>query len=73
MKNKKKVVEEKTYSVKYILYDDGSSMVERKNNGFSAIELLGYFEQVQLEILDQMRGVINPNVTKLNVKINKKK
>ena len=73
MKKKKKVVEEKTYSVKYVLFDDGSSMVERKNNGFSAIELLGYFEQVQLEILDQMRGVIKPNVTKLTAKINKKK
>jgi hypothetical protein len=71
-KKEKVVVEEKHYSIKYIKYDDGSSMVERANDGFTAMELLGYMEQVQIEIIQQLKGVITPNTTKLIAKVDKK-
>jgi hypothetical protein len=63
-KKEKVVVEEKQYSIKYIKYDDGSSMVERANDGFTAMELLGYMEQVQMEILEQLRGGLKVTKTK---------
>jgi hypothetical protein len=71
-KKKKVVVEEKIYTIKYKKYDDGSSEVERKNDGFNPFELIGYMEQVQIEILQQLKGVITPNTTKLIAKVDKK-
>lgn len=71
-KKKKVVVEEKIYTIKYTKYDDGSSEVERKNDGFNPFELIGYMEQVQIEILQQLKGVITPNITKLIAKVDKK-
>ncbi len=71
-KKKKVVVEEKLYTIKYTKYDDGTSMVERKNDGFNPFELIGYMEQVQIEILQQLKGVIAPNTTKLIAKVDKK-
>jgi hypothetical protein len=71
-KKKKVVVEEKIYTIKYTKYDDGLSEVERKNDGFNPFELIGYMEQVQIEILQQLKGVITPNTTKLIAKVDKK-
>jgi hypothetical protein len=71
-KKKKVVVEEKLYTIKYTKYHDGSSEVERKNDGFNPFELIGYMEQVQIEILQQLKGVITPNTTKLIAKVDKK-
>jgi len=71
-KKKKVVVEEKLYTIKYIKYSDGSSAVERSNDGFNPFELIGYMEQVQIEILQQLKGVITPNITKLIAKVDKK-
>jgi hypothetical protein len=39
-------------------------MVERANDGFTAMELLGYMEQVQMEILEQLRGGLKVTKTK---------
>lgn len=65
MAKKAKVsVEVKLYSIKYIKYNDGTSKMERENLGFSAIELLGYLEHIQLDIVDQMKGIIKPTKTK---------
>jgi hypothetical protein len=63
-KKEKVVVEEKNYSIKYVKYDDGSSSVERANDGFTAMELLGYMEQVQMEILEILRGGLKVTKTK---------
>jgi hypothetical protein len=71
-KKKKVVVEQKIYTIKYKKYDDGSSEVERKNDGFNPFELIGYMEQVQIEIIQQLKGVITPNTTKLIAKVDKK-
>ncbi len=71
-KKKKVVVEEKIYTIKYTKYDDGSSEVERTNDGFNPFELIGYMEQVQIEIIQQLKGVITPNTTKLIAKVDKK-
>jgi hypothetical protein len=63
-KKAKASVEVKLYSIKYIKYNDGTSKMERENLGFSAIELLGYLECIQLDIIDQMKGIIKPTKTK---------
>lgn len=67
-KKEKIIVEVKSYSVKHIRYDDGTVLIERLNDGFTGIELLGYLEQVQLEIIYQMKNVIKANKTKRIVK-----
>lgn len=71
-KKKKVVVEERLYTIKYTKYDDGSSEVERTNDGFNPFELIGYMEQVQIEILQQLKGVLTPNTTKLIAKERRK-
>jgi hypothetical protein len=71
-KKKKVVVNEKIYTIKQIIYDDGSSQVERTNDGFNPFELIGYMEQVQIEILQQLKGVLTPNTTKLIAKERRK-
>ena len=71
-KKKKVVVDEKFYTIKHTIYDDGTSMVERKNDGFNPFELIGYMEQVQIEIIQQLKGAITPNTTKLIAKVDKK-
>jgi hypothetical protein len=63
-KKNKVVVDEKFYTIKYTIYDDGTSMVERKNDGFNPFELIGYMEQVQMEILEQLRGGLKVTKTK---------
>ena len=71
-KKKKVVIEERLYTIKYTKYDDGSSEVERTNEGFNPFELIGYMEQVQIEILLQLKCVLTPNTTKMIAKERRK-
>lgn len=46
---------------------DEKDVMKRINDGFSPIELIGILEFAQLEILQQMGGVIKPDVIKRKV------
>lgn len=47
---KKKIVNKKTWKITQLTYDDGSKSLNRINNGFTAIELLGIATLSSMEI-----------------------
>lgn len=53
----------KKYSVEMIETDKGYSM-NRTCEGFTALELMGMLEFVQMEIIEQMKGIIKPTEVK---------
>jgi hypothetical protein len=57
----------RTYTIKYVSLPDGSEGIERTNDGFSAIELLGILEMTQLDIMAQLAGTFKPDFIKRNV------
>jgi ArsR family metal-binding transcriptional regulator len=65
---KKEVLNKKVYTIEIIEYVDGSATMNRINDGFKAVELMGQLEVVQFEILEQMKGLIKPP-TKVNRKV----
>ena len=66
-KKEQKIVKEKTYSIKHITYEDGSSHLIRENNGFNPFELLGYLEHAQLEIMQELAGKMKPDIVERRV------
>ncbi len=60
-KNDKKVLYEKTYTLSVIRYADEIHL-KRENNGFTPMELMGYLEMIQLEILQQISGELKPDI-----------
>ena len=62
-----KITRKKTYEIKWVYFPDGSSQLDRRNEGFDAFELLGILEQAQMEIIEQLRGKIKPDVIKRTV------
>ena len=58
------VIKKQTYTISLTYFDDGTIVADRINDGFNAMELLGYLERVQIEIVQQMNGVIKPTRTK---------
>ena len=57
----------KKWSIEVIETDEGYEM-NRKGEGFTALELMGVLEYVQIEIMEQMRGNIKPTIIKRTVK-----
>ena len=57
----KKVLYEKTYTLSVIRYADEIHL-KRENNGFTPMELMGYLEMIQLEILQQVSGELKPDI-----------
>ena len=47
--------------------EDNMFRETRNNDGFTAYELLGILERVQMDIIAQMRGIIKPDIVKRNV------
>jgi len=66
-KPEKTIVVKKTYTIEEIQYSDDTFTLDRTNDGFTAIELLGLCEMAQLEILDQIRGGIKPDTIKRSI------
>ena len=66
-KKEQTIVKEKTYSIKLITYEDGSGHLIRENDGFSPLELLGYLEHAQLEIMQELAGKMKPDVIERRV------
>jgi hypothetical protein len=67
MEKEKEVLQIKTWTVKLTVYSDGTSKLERTNDGFHAYELLGLVESAKQEIIKQMQGKMKPTITKRKV------
>jgi hypothetical protein len=67
--NEKKVVQVKTYLVTQTLYDDDSTNLTRRNDGFSLFDLLAIAALVQQELIALIHGDIKykPDVIKREV------
>ena len=59
-------MKKKTYIITFEEIN-GESVMNRTNDGFTAVELLGVIELTRVEIIDQMRGVIQPDIIKRTV------
>jgi hypothetical protein len=57
----------KTYTIEMIEHEDGGTQLIRTNDGFDAFELLGLLELAQLEIIEQIKGNIKPDIIKRNI------
>jgi len=64
----KDVLKRKIYTLEVIEYVDGTATMNRTNDGFTAVELMGQLEIIQFDILDQMAGRIKPP-TRVNRKV----
>lgn len=70
MKSKKKekiltekdIVLSRKWTIELITYNDGSTAMKRSNERLSIVELLGICEYVKLELLDQIKGDIKPDI-----------
>lgn len=52
-----KIIRKKIYTVEQITYEDGKVFMNRRNDGFSPIELLGMFDFISREVVDMINGV----------------
>jgi|LakMenEpi03Aug12_release.lakeMendotaPanAssembly.Ray.scaffolds.fasta_scaffold5714398_1 hypothetical protein len=68
---KKKVVKKQIWKCELIHYSDGTVTLNRTNDGFMPLELLGLCTKAIHDITDQTKGIINP--TTINRKIVKRK
>ena len=65
--NEKEVVRKQTYFVRLTTLEDGSTELFRECDGFNAYELLGVLDLTAKDIVQQIKGVIKPDVVKRNV------
>jgi hypothetical protein len=73
MATKKTIQTTKVYTVKSIIYSDGTTTLERTNDGYSSMELLGLLEMSQMDIIEQIKGVIKPDFIERKVIVDKVK
>jgi len=66
-KTEKKVVATKIYTVKVEHFDDGSQNMERRNDGFNPLELIGVADFIALEVREQIMGRLKPDTIKREV------
>jgi len=52
----------KTYKIKIEEYEDGRVALSRRNMGFTPVELLGLCNLISMEVSEQMRGTIKPDI-----------
>lgn len=70
-KSTKKVVKKQVWTIELINYSDGSSVMNRTNDGFTPLEMLGICTGCIHEINDQTKGIISPTI--INRKVIKRK
>lgn len=58
----KKVESKKTWTVTWTVYEDGSSSLDRTNNGFTWLELLGVLNISNDDVIQQIKGNVKPDV-----------
>lgn len=57
----------KTHTITIEENEQGQMVMTRKNDGFTAIELIGLFELCQLEIKQMLSGELKPDIIKREV------
>ena len=67
MNMEKKIISHKKYTIEVISYEDGTTTMNRTNDGFSIVELLGITTMVQQHMLKVMEEHKNPNPDKINI------
>lgn len=63
----KQIKKAKIWTVVFKEYKDGTTTLERTNQGFYSFELLGIVEQTKQDLLKQMAGSVKPNKVKRKV------
>lgn len=66
---KKTVTSTKTYTITIEQYEDGTTNMQRKNDGFNPLELIGIADFISIEVREQMMGRIKPDTIKREVVI----
>jgi hypothetical protein len=66
----KEIFQTKTYTVKIDYFTDGTSKMERTNDGFNVLEIAGICNIVAIAMSDYMKGIINPTEIVRKVTIN---
>jgi hypothetical protein len=56
----------KTYTIK-IIETEKAFALDRTNDGFGAIELLGVLQMTTLDIMAQLAGTVKPDYVKRNI------
>jgi Holliday junction resolvasome RuvABC DNA-binding subunit len=72
-KKEKTIKSEKSHTFKVIEYSDGSVSMQRENDGFTALELLGYTAHIQLDIQERLAKLAEPDSVERTVIIRKTK
>ena len=62
VQSNKTVTKRKIYTVEVLEFSDGSSKMNRTNNGFNINELMGLSSLISYEMLDTYRGIIKPDI-----------
>lgn len=63
----KKILITKTYTVVVNHFEDGSQGMERRNDGFNPLELIGIADFISMEVREQIMGRIKPDTIKREV------
>ena len=63
----KKVLITKIYTVTVQHFDDGTQNMNRRNDGFSPLELIGVADFIALEVREQIMGRLKPDTIKREV------
>jgi hypothetical protein len=63
----KKVLITKTYTVTVQHFDDGTQNMNRRNDGFNPLELIGVADFIALEVREQIMGRLKPDTIKREV------
>lgn len=64
MSNVKQITGVQNYTIQITHYDDDTTNMYRKNEGFSNLELIGLCAFIEREITEQMSGAIRPDIIK---------
>lgn len=67
MTNKKQIISKKLYTIEFIEYSDKTSAMNRVNDGFNSMELLGQLEFIQIDIMDKLKELKSPTRVKRKV------
>ena len=65
-KEGKKLTHRQFYTIEVLHYDNGESIMNRENDGFSVFELLGITEMVQRDLMALLREEIGLKMSEVN-------
>lgn len=58
MKNKREIQSIQRYTFEIIHYSDGHSVMNRLNEGFSVVEMLGITEMIKQNLMEVLKGAL---------------